>query len=83
MQGHRFRRLWTNGRTESRLAVMRSDQVEQMQAHIFRGGGQLFPFVPVIHQQLAPDRVDQLEADRDMTHQLAPLVIAHGETVLR
>src|SRR5205814_7741143 len=66
------------------VAMMRRDQVQQMQPAIFRWWHQMFPSPPVfLHLQFPPERIDQLEPDRDVPHQFAALIESHGEPVFR
>src|SRR3982751_6173178 len=53
-----------------------------MEPDVFRGRLQVLPLFTFFDKQLAPEGVNELKPDRDVTHQLAALVIAHGEPIL-
>src|SRR5438046_1135572 len=82
MKRHRFWCFWKNGRAELHFAVMRSDEMQQMHAHVFRRGQKIFPGSGVLRRQLSPKRIYELEADGDVADQFAALIVAHNEAAL-
>ena len=68
--------LRLHGRTEGQFAVVRGDKVQQMQAHVLVVRLEIFPLV---ERERFPQRIDQLDADIDVTKQFAALVERHGE----
>ena len=54
-----------------------------MYAHIFRERSIRFPEVCVFDGKLLPQRIDDLEPDRNVTDQFAKLVVAHNEAGFR
>ena len=57
-----------DGGAELQLAVMRGDEVKEVQADILRGG---FEGFPVIEREFSPERIYHLDADRDMSEEFA------------
>ena len=66
MKRHRFRRFRADRRTELQLPVMCADQMQQMQPHVFRFRREVFPDFRIFGRDFSPDRVDQLEPDRNV-----------------
>ena len=63
--------------------MMRADQMQKMHSHIFRCRREILPCVGVLHAQPSPQCVYQLEANGDVSHQLAELVITHDKSMFR
>ena len=63
--------------------MMRADEVQQMNSHVFRCRREIFPRISVLDAQLSPQRVHQFESDGDVSHQFTELVITHYESVFR
>jgi hypothetical protein len=58
---------------------MRTNEVQKMYAHIFRGRPIPFPDICVFGGELLPQRIDKLESDRNVADQFTKLVVAHNE----
>src|SRR5882724_4342306 len=61
---------------------MRANQMQKMEANILRRGHEVLPRVGLLRAEFSPERIDQLKADGDMAHELAAIIVAHGETGL-
>src|SRR5580765_6064097 len=59
---------------------MRTNEMQKMYAHILRGWTILFPHICFFGGEPLPQRIDELESDRNVADQFTKLVVAHNET---
>src|SRR6266478_7456936 len=64
MECHCFRSLWINRRSELLLAMVRTNQMQQVQTHVFRWRGQILPRIAIVGGKFSPQRIHQFESDR-------------------
>src|ERR1700731_489264 len=58
IERHRFRGFWNNRRSELLLTMMRANEMQQVQTHIFGWWGKVFPTFRVFGAQSSPKRVN-------------------------
>ena len=77
----RFRRFRINRRPELWLAMMRSDQVQQMETTVLHWRSELLPFGhALVGLDFSPKRIDQIHPERDVANDFALFVKRHAET---
>src|SRR5437016_7538154 len=59
--------------------MMRTNEMQKMYAHILRGRTILFPHICVFGGEPLPQRIDELESDRNVADQFTKLIVAHNE----
>ena len=60
---------------------MRTNEVQKMHAHVFRGRHETFStHLRFRRSSLLPQRIDQLESDGNVADQFTELVVAHNES---
>lgn len=62
------------------LAMMGSDQVEEVQADVLRGGCERFPF---LDREFSPKGIDEFDSDGDVAEEFAPDFARHLKAQLR
>ena len=80
MEQGRLGRLGQDRGTKLQLPVVGGDQMEEMQAHLLGGGGEL---LPALLGEIPPDRVHQFDPDREMAEEFTPEFRHNAEPTLR